>query len=333
MQNIKRRNEWALIIVILAAGLLLMAASSADAKVPESSDPIVITLNDWDSQLTDSYILGGILEKMGYKVKYQQADYLAQFVGIKSGDLTVATEIWETTAKKQFAEAVASGEALDMGSIGAKAIEDWWYPSYVEKMCPGLPDWKALKKCAKVFAAPQTAPMGRFVGGSVTWDTHSKERIEALDLPFKVIHAGSAAALFAEIQSAVKRKQPIVAWAWQPSWVTTKYDGHFVDFPKYESDCYTDPSWGTNSEKKYDCGNPRGWIKKIAWAGGEKKWPAAYQLIRNFKLSTKILGGFSVKAALEHWNPQKIATWWINHNEDVWQKWVQDAKESADNSD
>src|SRR5699024_2961105 len=153
------------------------------------------------------------------------------------GDLTVDTESWATPAKQEFAVALARGESLETGRRGAKACEGWRNSSSAATRCARSADATAHKRCASGSAAPQTAPMGGFVGGAVIWDTHSKERIEALELPFKVIHAGSAAALFAEIQSAVKRKQPIVAWAWQPSWVTTKYDGHFVDFPKYESDC------------------------------------------------------------------------------------------------
>ena len=39
-----------------------------------------------------------------------------------------------------------------------------------------------------------------------------EERIEALDLPFEVIHAGTDAALFAELESAYQRQAPVLLW-------------------------------------------------------------------------------------------------------------------------
>ena len=44
--------------------------------------------------------MGEVLKKGGYNVEYVQADYLAQFAGLESGDLHVAMEIWETTGRE-----------------------------------------------------------------------------------------------------------------------------------------------------------------------------------------------------------------------------------------
>jgi hypothetical protein len=30
---------------------------------------------------------------------------------------------------------------IDAATHDAKTREDWWYPSYVEDVCPGLPDF------------------------------------------------------------------------------------------------------------------------------------------------------------------------------------------------
>lgn len=308
------------------AAAISLGFGTASAAVPESDDPIVMTLNDWASQKINTHIMGTILEEMGYEVEYQAADYIAQFTGIKSGDLTVAMEIWETTARDKFLEATESGKAVDLGSIGVRAIEEWWYPSYMAQKCPGLPDWKALRECGEAFATPQTYPKGRYLGGPVTWAGYDEERVEALDLPFEVVHAGTNAALMAEIQSAIERKRPIIAWVYQPHWLPAKYDGSWVEFPKYTDACYEDPSWGPNPDKTHDCGKPRGWIKAVGWAGGADKWPTAYAAIRNFELSTQTVGELAGKVGLEDWSVEKTAQWWIDNNSEVWQKWVDDAR-------
>lgn len=122
-------------LAILPVGLTIPAAGMA-----ESSEPVKIALNNWSSQNISSYILGGVLERSGIKVEYIQADAMAQFAGLETGDITFQTEIWPTTQGARFAEAVETGQVLDMGPLGARAIEEWWYPTYVKEFCPTLPD-------------------------------------------------------------------------------------------------------------------------------------------------------------------------------------------------
>ena len=136
----------------IAAGLMsALMVTGAQAEV-ESTDPIKITTHDWTGQVVNSTILGEILKKAGYNVEYVQADYIAQFAGLQTGDLHVATEIWETTGREAMDEALATGNVVNMGETGMQAIEEWWYPAYMEEKCPGLPDWKALNDCAAEFA-------------------------------------------------------------------------------------------------------------------------------------------------------------------------------------
>ena len=190
--------------------------------------------------------MGEVLEKAGLNVEYVQADYLAQFAGLKTGDLHVAMEIWETTGRGAMDEATATGQVVNLGETGMQAIEEWWYPAYMTEACPGLPDWQALLEpaCAEAFATPETLPDGRYLGGPVTWGGFDEERIAALGLPFQVIHAGTDAALFAELESAYQRQDPIMLWIYAPHWAPIKYEGEWVAFPPYEPACYTDPAWG-----------------------------------------------------------------------------------------
>ena len=182
----------------LAGALALRRAACAQ----DSPDPIRLTLHDWTGQLITTQIMGEVLKKAGLNVEYVQADYLAQFAGLKTGDLHVAMEIWETTGREAMDEATATGQVVNLGETGMQAIEEWWYPAYMKEACPGLPDWKALLEpaCAEAFATPETLPDGRYLGGPVTWGGFDEERIEALELPFQVIHAGTDAALFAELE-------------------------------------------------------------------------------------------------------------------------------------
>jgi glycine betaine/proline transport system substrate-binding protein len=316
--------NWRFGIVAGVFAVAMAFSETSGAQAPETNEPIKLTLLDYTGQYLSTKIMGGILQRMGYQVEYVQAETTAMYTGLKTGDLDVEMETWETTQKELVEEAVGTGKVLDMGETGMQGIEDWWYPSYMKEKCPGLPDWHTLadKACAEAFSTAETAPKGRYVAGPTAWGGYDEERVQALGLDFEVVHAGSDAALFAELESAYQRKAPIMLWVYAPHWAPSKYDGEWVKFPEYTEACYNDPSWGVNPNMKYDCGKPHGWIKKIAWAGGEQKWPAAYEAIRRYHMDNKTMGDMIGQVDLEGKSVDEVAEAWIEANESVWKEWT-----------
>ncbi len=305
------------------SGLMLASALIASTQAAvESKDPIKLTLHDWTGQLVTTQIMGEVLKQAGYNVEYIQADYIAQFAGLKTGDLHVAMEMWETTGRDAMDEATATGKVENVGETGLQAIEEWWYPLYMKELCPGLPDWKVLNDCAEAFSIPETAPHGRYLGGPVTWGGYDDERVEALELDYEVVHAGTDAALFAELESAYQRKAPILLWVYAPHWAPIKYEGEWVQFPAYTSECYNDPAWGENPELAHDCGKPRGPIWKVAWVGVADKWPGAYAAIKAFKLDNKEMGEMVAAIDLDGRKLEEIVGEWMMANESRWKPWI-----------
>lgn len=56
--------------------------------------------------------------------------------------------------------------------------------------------------------------------------------VEAYGLKYQIID-GSTAAMVAQLQSTLERKEPIVTMLWDPSWMIMKYDVKFLDDPKH----------------------------------------------------------------------------------------------------
>lgn len=300
------------ILKVLGLGALLLNAGSGLAA--ESSDPIKLTLNDWSGQLLSTKIMGGVLKAGGYNVEYVQADYIAQLTGMQSGDLDVAMEIWATTGQEALEAAVATGKVVNLGETGMLAKEEWWVPEYMFAKCPGLPDWQALNKCADQFATPETAPKGRYLGAPVTWGGFDEERIANLPMNFEVIHAGTDAALFAELEAAYARQEPIVLWIYSPHWVPIKFKGDWIKFPDYTAECY--------ASKSYACAKPSGPIWKAAWAGLDQKWPGAAKAIRAFQISNEDMGELIKRVDLDGENLDAVADDWLKKHEDVWKAWI-----------
>ncbi len=302
------------------AAAAIMAVSPALAQ--ESNDPIKLTLHDWSGQLITTTLMGEVLKEAGYNIEYVQADYIAQFAGLKTGDLHVAMELWETTAREAMDEAFATGKVVSLGETGMQAIEEWWYPAYMEERCPGLPNWEALNDCADVFATPETAPLGRYLGGPVTWGGFDDERVEALGLDFEVVHAGTDAALFAELEAAYQREDPILLWVYSPHWAPAKFEGSYVQFPPYSAECYSDPSVGINPDAAYDCGKPSGPIWKASWVGLADKWPNAATAIENFKISNEDMGAMVADVDLNGKTVDETVAAWMAANKDTWSSWI-----------
>jgi glycine betaine/proline transport system substrate-binding protein len=308
--------------VLAAVAVFTLLIAGAPAQAEDSKDPIKLTLHDWTGQLITTQLMGEALKKAGVNVEYVQADYLAQFAGLKTGDLHVAMEIWETTGREAMDEATGTGKVENLGESGMIAIEEWWYPEYMKEKCPGLPKWEALKECAEQFSTAETKPKGRYLAAPATWGGFDEERVAALDLPFEVVHAGTDAALFAELESAYQRKAPAIQWVYAPHWAPLKYKGEWIEFPKYEAACYKDPAWGINKSATHDCGKPSGPIWKVAWSGVKDKWPSAYAAIKNFNISNEEMGALITQVDLEGKKTEDVVAEWMKANEARWKSWI-----------
>lgn len=306
--------------LIGGAAVLAMAATGALA---DSEDPIVIPIHNWSSQIVMSHVVGQIFESMGNSVEYVSTDSQSVYESVRLGDVALELEVWEGAFGASFRAALEKGGLHDAGDHNAVTREDWWYPMWTKEACPGLPDWKALNDCAAVFATPETGDAGRFLGGPVDWLKHDQERVDGLGMNFKVVNAGSAAALWAEIGAAEKTKTPIVLFNWTPNFAEAVWPGEFVEFPEWVDGCDKDPAVGPNPDKTYDCGNPaNGYLKKAAWDGMKDKWPDAYEMLTKISFTNPQIAEMAKLVDIDEMEPEEAAALWLEENGDVWKVWI-----------
>ncbi|SPJ29318.1 ABC transporter substrate-binding protein [Falsiruegeria mediterranea] len=307
--------------LLSAATMAAVAGSGAIAE--DSSDPIVIPIHNWSSQIVMSNVVGLIFEEMGNNVEYVTTDSQAVYESVRLGDVALEMEVWEGAFGASYRAALEKGGLHDAGDHDAVTREDWWYPMWTKESCPGLPDWKALNDCAHLFATPETGDKGRYLDGPVDWLKHGKERAEALDLNFTVINAGSAAALWAEIGAAEADKKPVLVFNWTPNFAEAVWPGEFVEFPVWEDGCDKDPAKGPNKDALYDCGNPaKGYLKKAAWDGMKDKWPAAYCTLTNISFTNPQIAEMAKLVDTDELEPEDAAAEWLDNNRSVVEPWM-----------
>lgn len=308
-------------MLMASAAVTAMTATVAGA---DSSEPIVIPTHNWSSQIVMSHIVGQLFDSVGNSVEYVSTDSQAVYESIRLGDVALGVEVWEGAYGASFDAAVEKGGIHSVGEHDAVTREDWWYPMWTKDACPGLPDWEALNDCAAVFATPETGDKGRFLGGPVDWLKHDQERVDALDMDFVVINAGSAAALWASLAAAERTGEPIVLFNWTPNFAEAVWPGEFVEFPEWETGCDTDPAVGPNPDALYDCGNPAdGYLKKAAWDGMEEKWPTAYAVLNEVNFTNPQIAEMARLVDIEGMEPEDAATHWLEQNVDIWTSWTE----------
>ncbi len=299
---------------------MLLAGLSGWAVAADSKDPIILPTHNWSSQIVMSYVVGKLFEKLGDNVEYKPADSQAVYESIRRGDVTVSMEVWQSTFGKSFNEALDKGGIIDAGTHTAKTREEWWYPAYVTEFCPGLPSWEALNACAETFSSPETAPLGRYLDGPADWHgQETKDRIEALKMDYKAVFAGSAAALWAELEAAKKNNKPIVLFNWSPNFTDALYGGDFIEFPEYYEGC--------RKEDGGDgvCGSPpAGWLKKAAYYQMPKKWPAAYKLLTRIDFDKVQIATMAKLVDIDGLEHEEAADKWLADNEAAWKPWLKD---------
>jgi glycine betaine/proline transport system substrate-binding protein len=301
------------LIAILAAGILaLPAAVSAE----DSSKPIVIPTHNWSSQVVMAYVIGGIFESMGNNVEYVPADSQAVYEAIRSGDVTISHEVWQSSFGKSFYNAMAKGGVIDAGTHAAMTLEEMGVPTWVieKDLCPGLPNWEALKNCKDVFATADSGGKGRWLEGPQSWHGDLMPvRVEALGLgdDYVVKFAGGADALWADLAAAKKEGRGTIIFNWSPNF--TDAEGFtFIEFPEYTDGCRK-ADGGDGS-----CGSPKGWLKKAANYKFPKTHPAAYTAFSRMSFTTTQIGQMAALVDIDKLSHEDAAKSWLADNEGVW---------------
>jgi len=304
---------------LLAVVFMTLFSISGLSRAADSSSPIVIPTHNWSSQVVMAYVIGGIFESMGNNVEYVSADTQGVYEAIRQGDVTISHEVWQSTFGKSFYAAMAKGGIIDAGNHDTVSLEEVGVPQWVidKNLCPGLPNWEALKNCKNVFATADSGGKGRILDGPQSWHgVEYTDRVEALlGDDWVVKFAGSADALWAELAAAKKEGRGTIVFNWTPNF-TDKEGYAFIEWPDYYLGCRKQD--GGDSK----CGSPVGWLKKAANYKFPKTHPAAYTAFSRMSFTAGQIGGMAALVDIEKMTHADAGKAWLAANEDVWKPMI-----------
>ncbi len=307
--------------IFLAMMLLLGASAKAQTTVFGDAG--------WDSMKFHNAVAMLIAkEAYGMETEEISGSTAITYNALKRGDIHVYTETW-TDSIAPYQQDVQDGKIIELGINYDDNIQGLYVPRYVIEgdesrgIAPMAPDLKTvadLKNYANLFQDPEDPGKGRIYGAISGWmiDEIMRKKVAfyGLDSIYNYIDPGSDPALAAAIVGAYEKGEPIVAYYWEPAWITGKYDLVLLEDAPYDPDKYLEGECECPSIKLTVCVNPNYY----------QSHPEYCEFLSRYATSSAL-----TSQALAYMNDhdasyEEAARWFLKEHNDLLSQWLPEEK-------
>lgn len=273
-----------------------------------------IAVNGWVGYQADAYVVGDVAQKrLGCIVNYINVDEQISWQGFASNQVDVVLENWGhddliSLYINKLHDAQLAGQTGNQGVIG------WFVPPWMAKKYPDITSWKNLNKYANLFKTSESGGKGQLLDGDPAFVTNDEALVTNLHLNYKVVYAGSEAALIQAFRSAEQQKTPLIGYFYSPQWFLSEVPLVQVQLPKYTPGCDAVAA-------KVACAYPLYHLNKVISDSFANSGSSAVGLVKGFhwtnddqNLVAKWITaeGMDPAAAAQRWidaNPAKVDAW------------------------
>ena len=163
--------------------------------------------------------------------------------GFGTGEVDVVMENWgHDDLKKKYIDEQKT--AVDAGPTGNKGVIGWYVPPWMAEKYPDITDWKNLNKYADLFKTSESGGKGQLLDGDPSFVTNDEALVKNLKLDYKVVYAGSEAALIQAFRQAEEKKKPLLGYFYEPQWFLSEVKLVKVNLPPYTAGLRRRPGEG-----------------------------------------------------------------------------------------
>ncbi|MET8143488.1 ABC transporter substrate-binding protein [Sphaerisporangium sp. NPDC005288] len=313
-------------LLLAAAGLLVSAcggakvgeapAASGNAAAPakEACGAVNLAINPWVGYEANAAVIAYVAEKeLGCQVTKKDLKEEVAWQGFATGEVDAIVENWgHDDLKKKYIE--DQKVAVEAGPTGNKGAIGWYVPPWMAQKYPGITDYKNLDKYAGLFTTSESGGKGQLLDGDPSFVTNDAALVKNLHLNYKVVYAGSEAALITGFRQAEAQQKPMLGYFYEPQWFLSEVKLVKVNLPPYTDGCDADAA-------KVACDYPPYELDKIVSKRFADSGGPAYELVKNFtwtnddqNLVAKYISEdkMSAEDAAKKWvadNPAKVKAW------------------------
>ncbi len=247
----KRKTALLLITVLL----LTVAAGCQKNDAGKTAEKTAITFADvgWDSIKLNNAIAGLIAERVfNYTWQETPGSTPISHEALVKGEVDIHMEEW-TDNIPTYVKDRDSGKLKELGVNFEDNYQGFYIPKYVADENPGLKTVRDLANYAHLFKDPDGGTKGIIYGGIIGWEITEimakKVHEYGLDQYYNYIESGSDAIMNAAMVSAWDKKEPIVSYYWEPTWLLGKYDFVLLEDDPYDPAVYQEGKCGCPSVK------------------------------------------------------------------------------------
>jgi glycine betaine/proline transport system substrate-binding protein len=274
-----------------------------------------IAVNPWVGYEADAAVVAEVAKsKLGCNVQLKDLKEEVAWQGFSTGEVDAVLENWgHDDLKQKYIK--DQKVAVEVGPTGNTGQIGWWVPPWMVTQYPDITSWKNLNKYADLFKTSESGGQGQLLDGDPSFVTNDAALVKNLQLNFKVVYAGSEAALITAFRQAEQNKTPLIGYFYSPQWFLSEVPLKKIALPTYAPGCDADA-------EKVACDYPDYDLDKIASAAFAKKNGPGYQLIKNFKWTNDDQNVVAKYIAEDKMSPEAAAKKWVAANPDKVKGWL-----------
>ena len=274
-----------------------------------------MAMNDWVGYTADAAVVSYVAEKdLGCKVNQKALKEEIAWQGFGSGQIDVIMENWgHPDLVKKYIDtqkvAVDGGLTGNLGQIG------WYVPPWMAKEFPDITDWNNLNKYADKFKTSESGGKGQLLDGDPSFVTNDEALVKNLNLNYKVVYAGSEAALIQAFKTAEQNKTPVIGYFYSPQWFLLEVPLVKINLPKYTDGCDAVAA-------KIACDYPDYHLNKILSSKFANSGSSGAALIKNFNWTNDDQNLVAKYITADNMKPEAAAQKWVEANQAKVNAWL-----------
>jgi glycine betaine/proline transport system substrate-binding protein len=316
VNSARGRSGPLLALVALAMSLLVTSCGASPINLAQAANKqggaaacgkVNLAMNAWVGYTASASVVSYVAKtRLGCTVNQKDLDEQVAWQGFDSGEIDVVIENWgHADLKKKYIEqgkvAEVAGPNGNIGQIG------WFVPPWMVQKYPDILDWNNLNRYADLFKTGESGDQGQLLDGGAGFVSTDPALVKNLKLNFKVVNAGSEAALITGFRAAQQNKKPMLGYFYSPQWFLAEVPLKMVKLPTYTPGCDKDL-------QKVACGYEELKLDKIISAKFASSGSPAVKLIRGFRWTNDDQNSVALSITKDKLSPEAAAKKWVDAN-------------------